>query len=144
MCFTFGQMHSTILILIIAVSLYVVRSFWRSIQAKRAIRTALMTGSNTLCEIKRASMFTDHESIRLAFFYSLTIQDYYATCILRDGTKDVVNARAIFLFFDRKVTLHKIARCRTSRIMQPLEAAVFATILCKMNPNPERAFPTRF
>ena len=27
--------------------------------------------------------------------------------------------------------------------MQPLEAAVFATISCKMNPNPERAFPTR-
>jgi hypothetical protein len=32
----------------------------------------------------------------------------------------------------------------TSRIMQPLEAAVFATIFCKMNLNPDRAFPIRF
>ncbi len=28
--------------------------------------------------------------------------------------------------------------------MQPLEAAVFATIYPNLNPNPERDFPTRF
>jgi hypothetical protein len=53
----------------------------------------------------------------------------------------------VLLFaYSRPITDHNLIKnhCRTNRIMQPLEAAVFATMYPNLNLNPESIFPTRF
>jgi hypothetical protein len=73
-----------------------IRSCWRSIQAKRAIRSAFTDSSVATLRIERASVFRDCGSIRSAFLSSLRIRDYYARCKLSDGTEQILNIEADF------------------------------------------------